>query len=158
RTSPRPQPGPVQINMAPQTVSDAYDSAKALYQQGRLAEAEAMTQRAIELLRASMPASTPVSRPSNPNVTVVGGEIREPKRIKFVDPIYPEIARAASVEGYVTIEARIAKDGSVRDARVISGQPLLNDAALGAVRQWLYSPTQLNGQPVEVMMTVTIVF
>jgi protein TonB len=58
----------------------------------------------------------------------------------------------------VTIEAIITKDGTVRDAKVVRSVPLLDQAALDAVRQWRYTPTTLNGVPVEVIMTVTVQF
>jgi protein TonB len=62
------------------------------------------------------------------------------------------------VEGEVEIEAVIGEDGRVREARVTRGKPLLDDAALAAVRQWAFTPTTLNGEPVAVIMTVTVVF
>lgn len=62
------------------------------------------------------------------------------------------------MEGEVTIEAVIGEDGRVREVRVTRGKPLLNDAALAAVRQWTFTPTTLNGEPVAVIMTVTVVF
>jgi protein TonB len=84
--------------------------------------------------------------------------IREPKRIQYVDPVYPYAARAAQVEGYVTIEARIGRDGTVIDPHVVKSLPMFDEAALAAVRQWLYSPTQLNGERVDVMATITVIF
>jgi len=65
---------------------------------------------------------------------------------------------AAGVEGVVILEAVIAEDGSVRDVRVLRSNPLLEAAALEAVRQWRFSPTLLNGEPVPVVMTVTVAF
>jgi protein TonB len=62
------------------------------------------------------------------------------------------------VSGIVIIEATIGKDGSVRDARVLRSVPLLDQAALDAVRQWRFTPTLLNNEPVEVIMTVTVNF
>jgi len=75
-----------------------------------------------------------------------------------VAPTYPPLARAAGVEGVVILEAVIAEDGSVRDVRVLRSNPLLEAAALEAVRQWRFSPTLLNGEPVPVVMTVTVAF
>lgn len=88
----------------------------------------------------------------------VGGRIGAPRRLVSVAPVYPQIAQQARVEGEVEIEAVIGEDGRVRDARVTRGKPLLNDAALTAVRQWVFTPTTLNGEPVAVIMTVTVVF
>ena len=88
----------------------------------------------------------------------VGGDIREPRRISDVKPVYPADALAAGIQGLVLIEAIIAKDGSVQRARVLQGVAELDEAAMAAVTQWRYTPTLLNGQPVEVLMTVTISF
>jgi protein TonB len=88
----------------------------------------------------------------------VGGDIKEPKKIKDAKPVYPQVAMAAKVEGMVIIEATIGKDGSVQDAKVLRHVPLLDQAALDAVKEWKFTPTTLNGQPVEVLMTVTVNF
>jgi protein TonB len=88
----------------------------------------------------------------------IGGQIRAPQKIKDVKPVYPAIARSAGVAGAVTIEATIGPDGKVIDAKVVRSIPLLDQAALDAVRQWTYTPTLLNGVPVPVLVTVTINF
>jgi protein TonB len=88
----------------------------------------------------------------------VGGDIKEPKKIKDVRPVYPQIAQTAKVQGVVIIEATIGKDGSVKDAKILRSVALLDQAALDAVKQWKFSPTLLNGVPVEVLMTVTVNF
>ena len=88
----------------------------------------------------------------------VGGQIRAPTKIKDVKPVYPAMAQSARVTGVVTIEATIGPDGKVIDAKVVRSIPLLDQAALDAVRQWEYSPTLLNGVPVPVLMTVQINF
>ena len=75
-----------------------------------------------------------------------------------VRPEYPPIAISARVSGSVLIEAIIGTDGQVRDAKVLRSIPLLDEAALKAVRQWRYTPTLLNGIPVSVIMTVTVTF
>jgi len=141
------------------TAADYFDAAKTYYQQGNLAEADRMAVRAQELLRAI---------PENPLVSTtaydasgpirVGGSIREPRKIKHVDAVYPQVAQDAQVQGYVILEAIIDKDGNVRDAKVVKGVALLDDAALDAVRQWRYSPTTLNNVPIEVAMSVTVIF
>ena len=87
-----------------------------------------------------------------------GGDIREPVKVKHVPPVYPQIAIAARISGRVVIDAVIGVDGVVREARVLSGVPLLNQAALDAVKQWRYTPTTLNNVPVPVIMTVTVQF
>ena len=81
-----------------------------------------------------------------------------PTKVHDVAPIYPTIARTAGVEGMVIIEAVIAVDGTVRDARVLRSVTLLDHAALDAVKQWRYAPTRLNGVAVPVIVTVTVHF
>lgn len=99
--------------------------------------------------------------PAPPAVTQpqpVGGRIKEPAKVRHVPPVYPAIAQQARVEGVVIIEAIIGVDGRVRQARVLRSKPLLDEAALEAVRQWIFTPTLLNGVPVPVIMTVTVNF
>ena len=88
----------------------------------------------------------------------VGGNIRPPTRTHFVEPAYPQVARAAAVQGVVIIELTIGEDGAVSNARVLRSIPLLDQAALDAVRQWRYEPTLLNGAPTRVIMTATVNF
>jgi periplasmic protein TonB len=87
-----------------------------------------------------------------------GGDIRQPSKVKDLAPVYPALARTARVEGLVIIEATIGTDGRVRDARVLRSIPLLDAAALEAVRGWEYTPTRLNGVPIAIVMTVTVNF
>jgi len=88
----------------------------------------------------------------------VGGDIKPPRKVVDIAPVYPPLARAARVEGLVILEAVIAEDGSVRDIRVLRSVQLLDGAAEEAVRQWRFTPTLLNGQPVPVVMTITVAF
>ena len=89
----------------------------------------------------------------------VGGTVRVPQRVTNVTPVYPPVALAARVQGLVIIEATIDTEGRVQAARVLrSDSPVLNESALTAVRQWVYTPTLLNGVPVSVVMTVTVQF
>lgn len=88
----------------------------------------------------------------------IGGLIREPRKLRHVAPGYPEIARAARIEGTVVVECTLTPEGQVAGARVVTGHPLLAPSALRAVQQWLYQPTLLNGVPVPVIMTVTVRF
>src|SRR4051812_14328452 len=87
-----------------------------------------------------------------------GGAILPPAKVKDAAPAYPAIARAARVQGVVVVEATIGVNGRVRDARILRSIPLLDAAALDAVRQWEYTPTRLNGIPVAIVMTVTVNF
>ena len=88
----------------------------------------------------------------------VGGQIRAPTQLKKVQPVYPQIAQSARVQGIVILEATIGVDGKVKDVKVLRSVPLLDQAALDAVRQWEYSPTLLNNVPTPVIMTVTVTF
>jgi protein TonB len=96
--------------------------------------------------------------PPPPKPLPVGGRIKEPAKIRHVPPVYPVMAQQARVEGIVIIEAIIGIDGRVKEARVLRSKPLLDQAALEAVRQWQFTPTTLNGVPVPVIMTVTVNF
>jgi periplasmic protein TonB len=88
-----------------------------------------------------------------------GGDVKRPLKVRDATPAYPPLARAAHVEGIVIIEATISPDGRVQEARILrSANPLLNAAALDAVRQWEYTPTLLNRIPVAIVMTVTVDF
>ena len=104
----------------------------------------------------------PTSRPGAAGTPVdplrVGGTIREPKKLKNVPPAYPPAALQARVQGTVILECRIGADGRVARVKVLRGVPLLDEAAMEAVRQWEYEPTQVNGVPVPVIMTVTVNF
>jgi protein TonB len=88
----------------------------------------------------------------------VGGLVQQGKILHQPMPVYPPLARAARVQGTVRLEGILGKDGRVRDLRVISGHPLLAPAALEAVRQWIYKPTFLNGEPVEVVAPIDVNF
>ncbi len=88
----------------------------------------------------------------------VGGQIKEPRKLKSPPPVYPQIARQARVQGAVVLECTISPQGRVTDVKVVRGIPLLDAAAIEAVKQWVYTPTLLNGVPVPVIMTVTVNF
>jgi protein TonB len=101
----------------------------------------------------------PPPPPPPPSAPVrVGGNIKTPTKTKDVRPVYPPIAQSARVSGVVIIEATIGADGRVKDAKVLRSIPLLDQAALDAVKQWTFTPTLLNGVPVPVIMTVTVNF
>jgi protein TonB len=88
----------------------------------------------------------------------VGGQIKEPKKLKDIKPTYPDIAKQARVQGIVILECTISPQGKVTDVKILRGIPLLDQAAVDAVKQWVYTPTLLNGVPVPVIMTVTVNF
>jgi protein TonB len=113
------------------------------------------------------PAGVEIAPPPPPRVVAppapsaplhVGGVVRPPQKIHHVAPTYPAIAQSARVSGVVILEALIAEDGSVREVKVLRSVPLLDAAATDAVRQWRFTPTLLNGVPVQVIMTVTVTF
>ena len=88
----------------------------------------------------------------------VGGNIRAPQKIKHVDGVLPGAARQAGVFGMVILEIIIGTDGTVQSAKVLRSIPMLDQAAIDAVKQWLYQPTHLNGTPVPVILTATVNF
>ena len=110
------------------------------------------------------PVSTTAGAPARVNAGVasqrlrVGGAIKPPVRLVNVNPVYPEDARAAGIEGLVVLEIVIGKTGAVIETQVLRSIPELDQAAIDAVRQWQYQPTLLNGEPVEIEMAVTINF
>jgi protein TonB len=84
--------------------------------------------------------------------------VQPPRRLVNVEPDYPPTARAARREGIVLLEVVINAAGAVESVQVLRGVPLLDGAAADAVRQWRFAPATLNGQPVPVVMTVTVTF
>jgi protein TonB len=100
----------------------------------------------------------PPPPPPPPAPVRVGGQIKQPTQLKRVNPVYPAIAQSARVQGIVIIEAVIGQNGRVTEAKVLRSIPLLDAAALEAVKQWEYTPTLLNGVAVPVIMTVTVNF
>ena len=105
-----------------------------------------------------LPEAPPPPPPPPTQPVRVGGQIKQPTKTKHVNPQYPPIAQSARVQGVVIIEAVIGPNGKVQDARVLRSIPLLDQAALDAVKQWEFTPTLLNNVPVPVIMTVTVQF
>ena len=141
---------------------------------GLIAEADALRDRAMELnkTRGAMiarPAGVPPPPPPPPPTMGgvppppgapirVGGNIKPPAKVRDARPIYPEDAMRARVQGVVILETTIDASGLVMDAKVLRSIPMLDQAAIDAVMQWEFVPTQLNGAPVPVIMTVTVNF
>ncbi|MGA7991120.1 MAG: energy transducer TonB, partial [Thermoanaerobaculia bacterium] len=91
--------------------------------------------------------------------TVEPLDITPPVPLETPAPAYPDLARRARAEGNVLVEAMIGADGSVHEARILrSASPLLNDAALEAVRRWRYSPARVGARPVSVSTSVVVTF
>lgn len=99
----------------------------------------------------------PPPKPAQQRIRV-GGNVQAAKMVRQVQPTYPQIAKTAHVQGTVILHAVIAKDGTVQELNYISGPPLLMKSAMDAVREWKYQPTLLNGDPVEVDTTISVIF
>jgi protein TonB len=104
------------------------------------------------------PPSPPPVVAKPPSRIIRGGDVQAAQLIHFVRPIYPTIARSARVQGTVVLAAIIGTDGSVKALHPVSGSGLLIPAAIDAVAQWRYRPTFLNGRPVEVQTTISVIF
>jgi len=106
-----------------------------------------------------VPDAPPPPEPEGPIRFVVGGKITEPVRIGGPNPMYPEAARRARIQGVVVLECIIGKDGLVQDVKVLRGLPLgLTEAAVDAVKKWKFEPSTLNNKPVEVLYILTVRF
>jgi len=88
----------------------------------------------------------------------VASSLQKSLLIRQVEPVYPRLAIIAHVEGSVLAEARITQSGTIDSLRIISGNPLLTQAVIDAVKQWRYQPTLLNGEPIDVITTITVNF
>ena len=110
------------------------------------------------LMVGSAPAAPPPPKAATPSRIKQGGNVTAASLINQTRPLYPPLARQARIQGNVVLHAIIDKDGKVAQLEVISGHPLLVQAALDAVKQWRYKPTLLNGDPVEVDTTITVTF
>ncbi len=99
-----------------------------------------------------------VSEPVNTQPITVTSDVQAAKLLRKVIPAYPRLAIAAHISGTVRLIGVVAKDGTVQQIRVVSGPALLVQAALDAVRQWIYRPTMLNSRPVEVIAPIEVNF
>ena len=140
----------------------SYDRARELAVAAKTAADKAAADAAAGCERAELAAkkekAAAARRAKLASAVRVGGQVRPPIRIKDVPPVYPAIAQSARVSGDVVIEATIDEEGKVADARVVKSVPLLDQAALDAVKQWEYRPSLLNGVPTPVVMTITVKF
>jgi TonB family protein len=140
-------------------------------QQALVAEADALRTQAVGLMkeRQSEKAEAQPQPPPAPGCTItepvngrtparVGGEVKPPARTRFVDPVYPPEAQEAGVKGVVILDVALAEDGLVANACVRRSIPLLDQAALDAVRQWEFEPPLVDGAPHPIVMTVTVNF
>ena len=95
-------------------------------------------------------------KPVTPKSIRVGGNVQAAKLIRQPKPTYPPLAKQARIQGTVRFNAVIGKDGTIQNLTLVSGHPLLIPSAQEAVRQWVYQPTTLNGEPVEVVTTIDV--
>jgi protein TonB len=93
-----------------------------------------------------------------PSRVRVGGQVQNANLIRKIVPTYPALAKQARIQGTVRFNAIIGKDGTIQNLQMVSGHPLLVQAATEAVKQWLYKPTLLNNEPVEVITTIDVNF
>ena len=100
----------------------------------------------------------PVEEPPAREPLRIGGKIEQPKQLYRAEPIYPQIAKSARVQGVVEIEAMISEAGRLEEIKVVSGHPLLNDAAVECVRKWKYEPGRLNGEVIEMPIRISVRF
>jgi protein TonB len=104
------------------------------------------------------PKPEPTPTPAPPKRITVSGGVLQGSAIKKIQPPYPPIAKAARASGAVQVQVTISEEGRVIEAAVISGHPLLRDAAVQAARQWVFKPTELSGVPVKVQGVLTFNF
>jgi TonB family protein len=104
------------------------------------------------------PPPQPPPSATGPGKIRVSGNVQAVNLIDRVDPVYPELAKRARIQGTVRFNAVIATDGTLANLTVVSGHPMLVQAALDAVRKWRYKPTLLNNAPVEVITTIDVDF
>lgn len=158
--SSRPRPASVPTR-APDSIADPVETAEAPVADGGLpsfGDAAAGVPPGLGEVGAVAPPPPPPPPAERPAIVRAGGTIREPRKIVHMPVVYPEVARQARIEGRVLLEATIDERGVITDLRVLRSQPLLDGAAIAAVRQWRYTPTLLNGVPVRVLLTITVNF
>jgi len=113
--------------------------------------------------RAAAPPPPPVVKEAAKPAAVpqrirVGGQVQQAMLVNQTRPIYPQLAKAARIQGVVRLSAVIGVDGAIVNLQVLSGPPMLIPAALDAVKQWRYRPTLLNGEPTEVATQIDVNF
>jgi protein TonB len=157
-----PTPPPVRLDRTPRVAANR-DAAPIEVPDGIRAEepfepvndAIEIDRNAIVFGSSDVPIADLVPPPPPPSPPVRWGENRLPQRVTDVAPV---IRNVRARRGIVILEAVIGEDGAVRDVRVLRSLPLLDEAAIDAVRQWRFTPTLLNGRPVPVVITVTVAF
>jgi periplasmic protein TonB len=177
---PPPPPPPPPPTEAPKVIKPV----ARLIQQGKLVQPRAIPKEVAVFKEAELPPEAPVTGggvlggvdqgllgglgagpavaapppPPKQQRIKLGGQVVAAKLLAQPQPVYPPLARQARIQGNVVLHAIIDKDGRVGELQVVSGHPLLVQAALEAVKNWRYQPTQLNGDAVEVDTTITVTF
>ncbi len=142
----------------PENVPGLGTSIVGLIPSGVLGTGSGVALRPVGELLPQPPSLPPPPKPKERNPVFIGGNVQESKLIRRVDPVYPQMARIARVSGTVILQVIVDEEGNVSEVKVLQGNPLLTDEAVRAVRQWKYSPTLLNGEPIPVTATVTVNF
>ena len=106
----------------------------------------------------SLSAVPKLALPAPPKRVRISQGVTEGRILQRVEPQYPQIAKAARIQGQVVLTAIISKGGEIENLVLVSGHPMLVPAAIKAVQQWRYRPYLLDGEPVEVETTITVVF
>lgn len=96
--------------------------------------------------------------PPPARVIRIGGQIAQPRPIRKVEPVYPDLAIQSRIGALVILEAEVDTRGHVKNVKVLRGHPLFDEAAMAAVKQWRYQPLLLNGEPTGFILTVTVNF
>jgi len=104
------------------------------------------------------PVKKEAPKPTAPQRIRVGGNVQQAKLVRQPRPVYPPLAKQARIQGVVKLNAIISRDGTIQNLTVLSGHPLLVPSAMEAVKQWVYQPTLLNGEPVEVVTQIDVNF
>ena len=104
------------------------------------------------------PPSVGTHKPSETHAVKVSGTVQQAQLISRVEPRYPPLGLQIRAQGTVLLHAIISVEGRITALEVVSGPPLLVQSALDAVRQWRYRPTYLDGEPVEVETSITVIF
>src|SRR5438094_8591545 len=104
----------------------------------------------------SPPQAAAADNSTPPQRLRVGGNVQQQMLVDQPRPVYPPMAKQARIQGVVRFEAIIARDGTVANLTVLSGHPLLVEAAIEAVKRWVYKTTLLNGEPVEVVTQIDV--
>jgi len=164
-TNPRPAiPNPFPQSIAPSVEASnrSNEVAEAVFSSDAPAGYVPGAMEGTELPRTSLaiepPHVAPPEAPPEKHPVKISEGVLQAQLISRIDPRYPDFARLTRIDGTVCLHAMISRDGRIESLEVVSGHPLLVKAALDAVRQWRYRPTILNGEPVEVETSITVVF